>query len=100
MNGLNYPKLNLRSNTILNFKNIDKYCFLWSILAYLHPWNNNHPNRNSNYEQYFNELNIDGFDFTNGFGCKDNYKTNELNNLSINIFELNFIKIRLNENIN
>ena len=45
MNGSNYVKIPLRSNAILNIENNDKYCFLWSILAYLHPCKNNHPNR-------------------------------------------------------
>ena len=90
MNGSNYIKIPLRSNAILNVENNDKYCFLWSILAWLHPCNNNHPNRVSNYKQYFNELNIQDFDFTNGFKCSDVHKFNELNNLSVNIFELNF----------
>ena len=45
LNGSNYVKIPLRSNAILNIENNDKYCFLWSILAYLHPCNNNHPNR-------------------------------------------------------
>ena len=90
LNGSNYVKIPLRSNAILNVENIDKLCFLWSILAYLHPCNNHHPNRVSNYRQYFNELNIQGFDFTNGFKCSDVYKFNEVNNLSVNIFELNF----------
>ena len=81
----------MRSNAILNIENNDKYCFLWSILASLHPCNNdNHPNRVSNYRQYFNELNIQCLDFTNGFKCNDVHKFNKLNNLSINIFELNF----------
>ena len=79
----------MRSNDILNIENNIKRCFIWSILAYIHPCNNNHPNRVSNYKQYFNELNIDGFDFTNGFRCSDVQKFNELNNLCINIFELN-----------
>ena len=90
MNGSNYIKIPLRSNAILNFENNDKYCSLWSILASLHPLNNNHPNRVSNYRQYFNELNIQGFDFTNGFKCSDIHKFNEINSLSVNIFELNF----------
>ena len=90
MNGSNYIKMPLRSNAILNVENNDKYCFLWSILAWLHPCNNNHPNRVSNYRQYFDELNIQGFDFTNGFKCSDVHKFNELNNLSVNIFELVF----------
>ena len=45
MDGSTYVKIRLRSNAILNIENNDKYCFLWSILAYLHPCNNNHPNR-------------------------------------------------------
>ena len=79
----------MRSNAILNIENNDKYCFIWSILAGLRPCNNNHPNRVTNYKQYLNELNIQGFDFTNGFKCSDVHKFNDLNNLSINIFELN-----------
>ena len=53
MNGSNYVKLPLRTNAILNIENNDKYCFLWSILASLHPCDNNHPNRVSNYKRYF-----------------------------------------------
>ena len=48
LNGSNYVKIPLRSNAILSLENNDKYCFLWSILAYLHPFNNKHPNRFSN----------------------------------------------------
>ena len=90
MNGSNYIKILLRSNAILKIENNDKYCFFWSILASLYPCNNNHPNRVSNFRQNFNELNIQGFDFTNGFKSSDIHKFNELNNLSVNIFELNF----------
>ena len=89
-NGSNYIKIPLRSNAILNVENNDKYCFLWSILAYLHPCNNNHPNGVSNYKQYFKKLNIQDFDFTNGFRCCDVDKFNEINKLSVNIFEINF----------
>ena len=90
MNGSNYVKIPLRSNAILNIENNDKYCFLWSKLAYILPCNNNHPKRVSNYGQYLNELNNQGFDFSKGFRCSDVHKFNELNNLSVNIFELNF----------
>ena len=90
MNGSNYIKIPLRSNAILNIENNDKHCFVWSILASLYPCTNNHPNRVSNYKQYFNELNIQDFDFSNGFKCHDVHRFNELNNLSVNIFELNF----------
>ena len=90
LNGSNYVKIPLRSNAILNIENNDRYCFIWSILANLHPCNNNHPNRVSNYKQYFDELNINGFNFANGFKCSNVHNFNELSNLSVNIFELIF----------
>ena len=90
LNGSNYIKIPLRSNAILNIENNDKYCFLWSIIASLYPCNNNHPNRVSNYRQYFNELKINGFDFSRGFKCIDVHKFHEINKLSVIIFEINF----------
>ena len=109
LNGSSYFKVPLRSNAPINIKNNDKYCFIWSILAKLHPCENGHPNRVSNYEQYFNELNFHSFDFTNGFKCSNVHKFKELNNLSVNIFELyfyqdknkwkhNFIPIEISKN--
>ena len=61
LNGSSYVKIPLRSNALINIKNNDKYCFIWSILASLHPCENDHPNRVSNYKQYFNELNFQKF---------------------------------------
>ena len=90
LNESNYVKIPLRSNAILNIENIDKYCFLWSILASLHPCNNNHPNRVTKYKQYFDELSIQDFDFTSEFKCSDVHKFNELTILSVNIFALIF----------
>ena len=89
-NGTSYVKIPLRSNAILNIQNNDKYCFIWSILASLYPCENNNPSRVNNYVQYFIELNFQNFDFTNGFKCSDVHKFNEINNLSVNIYELYF----------
>ena len=86
INDSNYIKIPLRSNAILNVENKVKYCFLWSILACLHPCTNNHPIRVSNYKQFFNELNIQGFDFSKGFRCSDVHKFNELNNFYLLIY--------------
>ena len=66
-----------------------------SILVYLHPCQNDHPNRVSNYKQYFNELNIIVFDFVNGFSCSDIHIFEKLNNFSNNIFELNFYQDKI-----
>ena len=61
-------------------------------MASLHPCDNDHSNRVPNYSQYFDELNIESFDITNGFKCTDVHKFEKLNILSINIFELNFYR--------
>ena len=65
-NGSSYVKIPLTSNALITNKNNDKYCFFWSILASLYPCDNDHPNRVSNYKQYFNGLNINDFDYSNG----------------------------------
>ena len=90
LDGTSYVKIPLRSNAILNIQNNDKYCFIWSILDSLHPCENSNPSRVNKYVQYFNELNFQSFDFINGFKCSDVHRFNELNNLSVNIYELNF----------
>ena len=80
----------MRSNALLNIKNNDKYCFIWSILVSLRPCDIDRPNRVSNYTQYFDELNNNNFNFTNGFRCSDVQKFEKPKKLYDNIFELNF----------
>ena len=46
------------------------------------------------YKHYFIDLNIIGFDFSNGFRCSDVHRFDELNNLSIKIFELIFYQVQ------
>ena len=90
LNGSSYVKISLTSNVLMNNKNIDKYCFIWSILASVHPCENDHPIRVSNYKQYFFELNFQSFDFTNDFKCSDVHKFNDIKKLSVNTFEIYF----------
>ena len=40
LNGSSFVKIPLRSSAILYIENNDNFCFLWSILAKLHPCNN------------------------------------------------------------
>ena len=54
MDGRSYVKIPLRSSAILKIENDNKYCFIQSILAGLHPCSKNHPNRVSNCRQNFN----------------------------------------------
>ena len=90
LDGSSYVKILLRSNASIIIKNDDKYCFIWSILASLHPCENNHPNRRSIFKQFFDEIIIEDFGFSIGFKCSDVHIFEKLNNLSIKIFELNF----------
>ena len=50
LNGSSYVKIPLRSNASINIENNDKQRFSWSISAYLHPCEYDHPSRVSNYE--------------------------------------------------
>ena len=43
LKGASYVKLPLRSSAILNIEKTDIYCFIWSIVAFLHPCGHNHP---------------------------------------------------------
>ena len=90
MNGSSFMKIPLRSSVFLNTKKDDKCCFIWSIPAHRHPFNNSHPRRLSNYRQKLNELKIELFDFSNGFKCSDVQKLEKLKKLSFNIVELTF----------
>ena len=65
--GSRYFKIRSRNSAKLNIKGKDNHCFFRSILTKLHPISdsqNGHATRVSNIKQYFNELNISGFDFS------------------------------------
>ena len=70
LNGSNYVKTPLRTNQMSIIKNDVEYCFNWSTLSSLHPCNNDSLNRVSNYRQYFNELNIERFEYTIGLNIQ------------------------------
>ena len=68
---------------IINVQNHDDKCFMWAVLASLHPINNN-PQRFAHYAQYAEEL-----DFTDiPFPVKvcDINKFEKLNDISVNVF--------------
>ena len=90
LNGSSYVEIPLRPSAILIFQTSDKNCFIWSVLASLHPSEKTHPSRVKNYLQCLNELNFHSFEFTIGFKCSEIHRYIKLNNLSVNIYELNF----------
>ncbi|VDI57241.1 Hypothetical predicted protein [Mytilus galloprovincialis] len=63
--GSNYfplPESLQRSHSVVNIRNDDQKCFLWSILAHLHPAECN-PNRIAHYTAYENELDMTGITY-------------------------------------
>ena len=63
LNGTFYVKLPLKRYAIKNIENVDKYCFLWSILARLQHCKNSHQKecdtyilRSLNHEMYLRKI--------------------------------------------
>ena len=56
------PQWLAKKQCVVNVKNFDSKCFVWSVLAALHPGAHN-PDRLSNYMDYENSLNISGLTF-------------------------------------
>ena len=85
------PEKYKKIKSIINIQNNDQFCFLWCILAHLHPVEVN-KNRTSNYEKHFNKFNL-GLEFP--MKVKDIPKFEKLNTqsafgkLNVNVFELN-----------
>ena len=57
-----FPDFIMRKNAIINIKNEDDKCFLWSVLRYLHP-KQIHGERLSDLIKYENDLNFKGIEF-------------------------------------
>ena len=73
------------TKTVLNIQNKDNKCFMWSILAALHPVDRSkNPNRVSKYEPFQNELKFDGIDFP--VKLQDISKFETQNQISVNVF--------------
>ncbi|CAC5357663.1 unnamed protein product [Mytilus coruscus] len=86
ISGSSYMKLPSKlysSHSITNIKNEDRKCFLWSVLAALHPVERN-LDRVSHYMKYEDSLNLTGIDFPVSLPKFEKFE--KQNNLSINVF--------------
>ena len=86
------PKILGSKKAVLNIKNNDNKCFMWSILAALHPvTRKNAPERLRHYEQFQNELNLEGIDFPVAIHQVNKFE--KQNNISVNVvgFENNLL---------
>ncbi len=85
LSGGTYVKLPFESKSVLNIQNKDNKCFLWSILAKLHPVESDKCEVRS-YRRFENELNLSRITFP--VKLNDIPKFEVDNNLLINVFEL------------
>ena len=76
------PKLK-NQHSCINIKNDDEKCFLWTVLASLHPASQ-HPERVFHYQQFEGELNMSGIDYP--VKLKNITKFERQNEVSINVF--------------
>ena len=84
------PKEITTKLAVLNIQNSDEKCFMWSILAALHPIGRN-SNRVTNYLPFADELDFTGMEFP--FKLKDAPKFEQLNNISINVYGLDTVYV-------
>lgn len=71
------------SRGVININNSDQMCFLWSVLAALHPAPKN-PQEVYHYRKYENELNMKDIDYPVSLSKMEKFE--KLNNISINVF--------------
>ena len=82
---LQLPKELQAKQGCLNIQNNDEKCFLWSILASLHPLQyRNNLDRVSKYQEYEHVLNMSGIQYP--VDIKDTGKFEHQNNISVNVY--------------
>lgn len=90
------PKQIQHFKGIVNMQNDDEKCFLWCILAALHPKGKN-PQRIQQYYPYENDLNLNGITFPTPISKIQKFE--KQNNISINVFgyENDFFPLYISE---
>lgn len=76
------PKKIRNTHSVVNIQNEDDKCFLYSVLAALHPVEN-HTDRVPNYEPFLDEVKINGIKFP--MRIQQIPKFEKMNNLTINV---------------
>ena len=77
------PKKVKRTKAVLNIKNKDNMCFIWSVLAHLHPIDKD-ANTVIKYQAFLHQLNGEGVDFPTPIHQIPDFE--KKNNVSINVF--------------
>ena len=80
---LELPEKLRNTRSVINIKNTDEKCFLWSILAALHPVENN-KNRVLHYERFEKTVNMDGIAYPVPPSSVPKFE--KQNQISVNVF--------------
>ena len=81
------PDFIKKKNAIINIKNEDDKCFLWSVLRYLHP-KEIHGERLTDLKKYENDLNFKGIDFPVKVKDIKKFENNNPDLPGINVFSV------------
>ena len=80
--------LKAKTNSLLNIENNDDKCIIWTIIAALHPCNENYiPSRTTSYEKHFDKINIINVSFP--ITINDIPQLEKNNSLRINVYGFN-----------
>ena len=94
------PNFIMRKNAIINIKNEDDKCFLWSVLRYLHP-KQIHGERLTDLIKYENDLNLKGREFPVKVKDIQKFENQNPNLPGINVFSISdnnkIYPLRLNQ---
>ena len=97
---ISLPEFIKRKNAIINIKNEDDKCFLWSVLRYLHP-KQCHGERVADLREYDNDLNFKGINFPVKVKDITKFENQNPDLPGINVFSINennkIYLLRLNE---
>ena len=94
------PSELVAKKALTNVKNNDNRCFLWSVLASLHPVHSN-ANRVSKYKRHVRTLNLTGLTFP--MKLRDIGKFEAMNSISVHVFgyeEKKVIPLRISDKLN
>nr|XP_015923625.2 uncharacterized protein LOC107451906 [Parasteatoda tepidariorum] len=80
------PEFIEKKKAVINVRNNDSKCFMWSVLAALHPQIDN-AHRVEKYATFVNELDFSGLEFP--IKLQDVFKFENKNNISINVYGFN-----------
>ena len=78
------PKKVRDKKACINVKSTDKRCFLWNIIAGIHPTSDKHVYRVSNYKEHEDKFDVNGLEFPMPLNKIPKFE--EMNNVSVSVY--------------